>query len=227
MRGPYHPCRMQRTGADSGGRRNPLRSWRAGGIRAGLAGALLALGGLSGVGLRGENIKQEITKLVAADAKRAAADVTKSQPAPKTPPKTAVANSPAAPADSSVKLPKVVVKTNRLPNRTRIAKTVVELRRTVAKIDRQISEADRDATPSRLDRTLNGPRWSLAGTETAGARANAEADRAETLELERFVAASALARCIALRDGKTLSKEDQAALARDLQTLASLKLMKW
>ena len=183
---------------------------------------------LAGPAPAADSVKDEITKLVAEDAKAmaAASDAKqKSAAAATAKPAAAPAAAPAEPA--VVQLPPVTVQTRRLPDKTTVAKTVDRLTQTVARLDRELARYQTDTVPSRLDRILNDRRWSVAGPEDADERAERAEGRLETLELERAVAASALARCVALKQGKILSREDQDALARDLQTLADLKVLQW
>ncbi len=175
-----------------------------------------------------DSIKEEITKLVAADAKAMAAEHDAKQKTD-----AAIAAKPPAPPaatpsePSPVQLPPVVVQTRRLPDKTTVARMVDQLTQTLARLDHELAAYQADTVATRLDRALNAHRWSVAGQDDADARLDQARGRLETLELERTVAASALARCVALKQGKILSREDQAALANDLQTLADLKAMKW
>jgi len=81
--------------------------------------------------------------------------------------------------------------------------------------------AERDEIPTGLDETLNDPAWSFAGRETASARAAAAGRTTEGLELERMLALNVIGVLAKFRDGRKISREEQAALERDLQTLES------
>lgn len=174
-----------------------------------------------------ETLKEEMSRLIAEDARTAQA---KAEPAKANPPKAPLLDQPASPAapaapaagkDAVVNLPRVVVQGQRPMDRAKAVETIAGLQKRVQKIDRAIAAAERDEVPTGLDETLNDPAWSFAGRETASARAAAAGRTTEGLELERMLALNVIGVLAKFRDGRKISREEQAALERDLQTLES------
>jgi pyruvate/2-oxoglutarate dehydrogenase complex dihydrolipoamide acyltransferase (E2) component len=174
-----------------------------------------------------ETLKEEMSRLIAEDARTAQA---KTEPAKANPPKAPLPDQPASPAapaapaagqDAVVNLPRVVVQGQRPMDRAKAVETIAGLQKRVQKIDRAIAAAERDEVPTGLDETLNDPAWSFAGRETAPARAAAAGRTTEGLELERMLALNVIGVLAKFRDGRKISREEQAALERDLQTLES------
>ena len=174
-----------------------------------------------------ETLKEEMSRLIAEDARTAQA---KTEPAKANPPKAPLPDQPASPAaptapaagkDAVVNLPRVVVQGQRPMDRAKAVETIAGLQKRVQKIDRAIAAAERDEVPTGLDETLNDPAWSFAGRETAPARAAAAGRITEGLELERMLALNVIGVLAKFRDGRKISREEQAALERDLQTLES------